>query len=120
MNGDDDEINIEFIEYIKKENENVKIYIVGNQIDSINKDVNLDIINKEYFEKFNNKIIEAMNKNLVDKYFEISVKTKQGMNKLLTSLEFDSLIVLKSFNDKLYEEEKKEIISKKKDNCLIC
>ena len=75
MNGDDDEINIEFIEYIKKENENVKIYIVGNQIDSINKDVNLDIINKEYFEKFNNKIIEAMNKNLVDKYFEISVKT---------------------------------------------
>lgn len=32
MNGDDDEINIEFIEYIKKENENVKIYIVGNQL----------------------------------------------------------------------------------------
>ena len=55
-----------------------------------------------------------MNKNLVDKYFEIRVKTKQGMNKLLISLEFDSLIVLKSFNDKLYEEEKKELMSKKR------
>jgi len=59
-----------------------------------------------------------MNKNLVDKYFEVSAKTREGLDNLLNNLKMDSLIYLKSFNENPDNIRKKEKI-KKKDKCII-
>ena len=55
-----------------------------------------------------------MNKNLVEKYFEISVETGEGMDKLLTSLKLETL---KFIQENPIVKETKE--KKKKDKCII-
>ena len=74
------------------------------------------MINQEYFGRFRNVVAELMNKNLVDKYFEVSAKTREGLDNLLNNLKMDSLIYLKSFNENPANKMKKV---KKKDKCII-
>ena len=53
------------------------IYIVGNKLDEIYSKEKIDIINQEYFGRFRNVVAELMNKNLVDKYFEVMLKQEK-------------------------------------------
>ena len=83
------EIDLSFINEIRWENENIKIYIVGNKFDLINENESIEIINREYFERLRSKVKYAMKEDLVDKYFEISVKTGEGIKKLMNSIKMD-------------------------------
>ena len=102
------------IDRIKETNKNIMIYIVGNKIDLLKKDEDIEFVNGEYFAKFRNIAADVMNKNLVEKYFEISVKTGEGMDKLLTSLKLEAL---KFIQENPIVKETKE--KKKKDKCII-
>ena len=105
-----------FIEEIKENKEDNLIYVVGNKLDELNTEEKIDIINQEYFGRFRNVVAELMNKNLVYKYFEVSAKTKEGLDYLLNNIKMDSLIYLKSFNENPDNIRKK---AKKKDKCII-
>ena len=113
--NDDKGINPKFLEEIKENNKDIKIYIVGNKIDLIDE---YEKMNKEYYELLRNLYDESFNINLVDKYFEVSAATGEGKDKLLTSLKMDSLMFFKSKNEnpdiKANESKKKE-----KEKCLI-
>ncbi len=116
------EIDLSYLDYIKEENENIKIFAVGNKLDMLYEQENIDIINEEYFERFRRKAVEAMNTNLVDKYFEISSKTMEGVDKLMNSIKLDSLIYLKSLSELKNisnDKEAKKNTKKKKKNCII-
>ena len=116
------EIDLSYLDYIKEENENIKIYVVGNKLDMLYEQENIDIINEEYFERFRRKAVEAMNTNLVDKYFEISSKTMEGVDKLMNSIKLDSLIYLKSLSELKNisnDKEAKKNTKTKKKNCII-
>ena len=107
-----------FIDEIKEFNDNTLIYVVGNKLDEIYSKEKIDIINQEYFGRFRDVVAELMNKNLVYKYFEVSAKTREGLDNLLNNLKMDSMIYLKSFNenpDNIRNKEKE----KKKDKCII-
>ena len=39
--------------------------------------------------------MEAINKKLIDNYFEISVKTGEGVEKLMNRIKMDSLLLFK-------------------------
>ena len=113
---------MDFINDIREQNNNIKIYIVGNRLDLLNENKNKELINREYFERFRSKTVEAMKNNLVDKYFEISVKTGEGVEKLLNSIKLDSLIYLKSLNESgnaSNDQKRKKIIKKKNEKCVI-
>ena len=116
--NDDKGVNPHFIDEIKENKEDILIYIVGNKLDEIYSKEKIDIINQEYFGRFRNVVAELMNKNLVDKYFEVSAKTREGLDNLLNNLKMDSLIYLKSFNENPDNIRKKEK-EKKKDKCII-
>ena len=88
-----------YIEEIKENKEDNLIYVVGNKLDELNTEEKIDIINQEYFGRFRDVVAELMNKNLVYKYFEVSAKTKEGLDNLLNNIKMDSLIYLKSFNE---------------------
>ena len=114
----DDDIGVSssFIDSIKENaNNNPKIYVVGNKLDLLNKSEKLDLINKEYFEIFRSVVADSMNKNIVDKYFEISVKTGEGIDKLMNCIYLDSLLYIKDKKEKPIIKYKK----KKKDKCNI-
>ena len=116
------EISLDFINRMKEEKENIQIYIVGNKLDLLNEEENMELINKEYFERFRSKAVEAMNKNLIDKYFEISVKTGKGIERLMNSIKMDYLIYLSSFGESGNNSDVKKgkkIIKKKKEKCII-
>ena len=122
LSRENKEISLDFINDIREQNENIKIYIVGNKLDLLNENQYMECINKEYYERFRSKAIEAMNKNLVEKYFEISVKTMEGVEKLMNSIKIDSLIYVKSlFEQKNISDNKeiKKIIKKNKENCVV-
>ena len=85
ISREDNEISIDFIDEIRENTVSNKIYIVGNKLDLLNEKENIEFINKEYFEKFRSKAKEAIERKLVDKYFEISAKTGEGVGKLLNS-----------------------------------
>ena len=89
------EINLDCIKEVKEINNKIKIYMVGNKLDLINK---YEKINKDYLEKNKNIIINAIKSNLVDKYFEISAKTGEGIDKLVNSIKCDSLKYLENVN----------------------
>ena len=88
-------VSIDFIKEIKEINNNIKIYIVGNKLDLFDKHQRK---NKNYLEKNKNSIIDALKSNLVDKYFEVSAKTREGIDKLMHSIKYDSLKYLKRIN----------------------
>ena len=94
LNGSN-EINLDCIKEVKEINNKIKIYMVGNKLDLINK---YEKINKDYLEKNKNIIINAIKSNLVDKYFEISAKTGEGIDKLVNSIKCDSLKYLENVN----------------------
>ena len=102
------------IDMVREINKNIMIYIVGNKIDLLKKDEDIEFVNGEYFAKFRNIAADVMNKNLVEKYFEISVETGEGMDKLLTSLKLEAL---KFIQENPIVKETKE--KKKKDKCII-
>ena len=107
-----------FIDEIKENKEDNLIYVVGNKLDELNTEEKIDIINQEYFGRFRDVVAELMNKNLVYKYFEVSAKTREGLDNLLNNLKMDSMIYLKSFNENPDNIRKKEK-EKKKDKCII-
>ncbi len=117
--NDSQGVSIDFIKEIKDVN-NMKIYIVGNKLDLFS---NFQKINKSYLEKNKNTIIEALQSNLVDKYFEISVKTGEGIDKLFHSIKYDSLKYLESINANSDKKDKENDIKKrkreKKEKCII-
>ena len=116
------EISLDFINRMREEKENIRIYIVGNKLDLLNEEENMELINKEYFERFRSKAVEAMNKNLIDKYFEISVQTGKGIEKLMNSIKMDYLIYLSSLGESGNNSDVKKgkkIIKKKKEKCFI-
>ena len=118
--NDDKGVNPYFIDEIKENKEDILIYVVGNKLDEVYREEKIDIINQEYFGRFRNVVAELINKNLVYKYFEISVKTKEGLDNLLNNLKMDSMIFLKSFNenpDNIRKKDKKKY--KKRDKCII-
>ena len=122
LNCEYNEISMDFINDIREQNKNIKIYIVGNRLDLLNENKNKELINREYFERFRSKTVEAMKNNLVDKYFEISAKTGEGVEKLLNSIKLDSLIYLKSLNESgnaSNDQKRKKIIKKKNEKCVI-
>ena len=94
LNGSN-EINLDCIKEVKEINNKIKIYMMGNKLDLINK---YEKINKDYLEKNKNIIINAIKSNLVDKYFEISAKTGEGIDKLVNSIKCDSLKYLENVN----------------------
>ena len=116
--NNDKGVDPSFIDEIKEINEKTLIYIVGNKLDEIHGEEKIDVINQEYFGRFRDVVAELMNKNLVDKYFEISVKSKEGLDNLLNNLMMDSLIYLKSINENPTNNLKKKK-KKKKDKCII-
>lgn len=111
-------VSIDFIKEIKEMADNIKIYIVGNKLDLFSK---FQKINNKYLEANKNSIIEALKSNLVDKYFEISVKTGEGIDKLMNSIKYDSLKYLEAKNDNPVRADKdiKKIKKKEKDKCII-
>ena len=117
LNGDKG-VDPNFIEEIKENKEDNLIYVVGNKLDELNTEEKIDIINQEYFGRFRDVVAELMNKNLVYKYFEVSAKTREGLDNLLNNLKIDSMIYLKSFNENPANIKKKEK-EKKKDKCII-
>ena len=98
-------------------NENIKIYIVGNKLDLFNKSQRLS---KAYLEKNKNSIIDALKSNSVDKYFEVSAKTGEGIDKLMHSIKYDSLKFLEVANEnRNIEIDIKKRIRKRKEKCII-
>jgi len=117
------EISLNFINEIRENITNAKIYIVGNKLDLLHEKEKCDIINEEYFERFRSKIIEVMNKNLVDKYFEVSAKTMEGVDKMMNYIKLDSLIHLRALYESLEILDPKKNKNKKKlakkEKCFI-
>ena len=110
-------ISLDFIKEIKEMNENIKIYIVGNKLDLFNKSQRLS---KAYLEKNKNSIIDALKSNSVDKYFEVSAKTGEGIDKLMHSIKYDSLKFLEVANaNRNIEIDIKKRIRKRKEKCII-
>ena len=108
-------VSIEFMKDVKEMNENVKIYIVGTKLDLFSKSQK---INKNYLEYNKKIIIDALISNLADKYFEVSSKTGEGIDKLLLSIKYDSLKYLEAANSN--EDKEKDIKKrKKKEKCII-
>ena len=114
--NDDKGVDPNFIDEIKEFNDNTLIYVVGNKLDEIYSKEKIDIINQEYFGRFRDVVAELMNKNLVYKYFEVSAKTKEGLDYLLNNIKMDSLIYLKSFNENPDNIRKKD---QKREKCII-
>ena len=78
----------------------------------------MEFINKEYFEKFRSKAMEAIKKKLVDNYFEISVKTGEGVEKLMNSIKMDSLMYLQSLQESMDNLDTKRKIKKKTEKSM--
>ena len=105
-------IDFSFINYIKEKNENAKIYVVGNKIDLIDK---FERITEDYYERLKKLAGNAINGKKIDKFFLISVKTGEGIDKLMSSIKMDSLIYVKSCQNQIPKKPNK----KKKDKCII-
>ena len=84
-----EEIDDESIDFVKKQlSENSMIYFVGNKI---------DICEQEIIEKHRNKIKILINKNKINKYFELSAKTMEGVNNFIKNLEIDNVIITNNY-----------------------
>ena len=98
-------IKNDFIDEIKQKKDDIMIYVVGNKLDKIEeKD-----ITKQYLEKFRNQASELIEKKRIDKYFEISALTGEGVDNLVRHLKIDSAIISKN---KKYDELKSHIVKK--------
>ena len=82
------------------------IYLVGNKLELT--------INTDNFRK---KAKELISKKVIDKYFEVSDKTGEGIEILLKNIEIDSLIITATYFPSNLNP--KKIKEKKKDNCLV-
>ena len=82
----DDDISEEFINEIKKDknfNKNV-IYLVGNKLD----------VSSNNIEKYRNLAKKLIDRGKINKYFELSAKSKEGINFFLKHLQIDSAIII--------------------------
>ena len=82
------------------------IYLVGNKLELT--------INTDNFRK---KAKELISKKVIDKYFEVSAKTGEGIEILLKNIEIDSLIITATYFPSNLNP--KKIKENKKDNCLV-
>ena len=105
-----DKLDFSLIDKIKERNEKVKIYVVGNKLDLIDE---IERITEDYYERLN--VDDQINKNKIDKFFLISVKTGEGIDKLMSSIKMDSLIYIKSCEKLTFKKSKK----KQKEKCNI-
>ena len=79
-----------FVKGIKRKKEDVLIYIVGNKLDKVEeKD-----ITKQCLEKFRNQASELIEQKLINKCFETSCKTGEGVDNLIRHLKIDSSIII--------------------------
>ena len=62
--------------------------------------------------------MEAINKKLVDNYFEISVKTGEGVEKLMNRIKMDSLMYLNPLKKSIYNLDTKRKIKKKTEKYI--
>ena len=82
----DDDISEEFINEIKKDknfNKNV-IYLVGNKLD----------VSSNNIEKYRNLAKKLIDRGKINKYFELSAKSKEGIDFFLKHLQIDSAILI--------------------------
>ena len=104
----DDDISEQFINEIKKRfdlNKKV-IYLVGNKLDIANKNL----------EKYRKKAKKLIDRGKINKYFELSAKTNEGIDIFLNHLKIDCTIMIdKKISDPLNEniEAKPELLKKK-------
>jgi len=83
--SEDDDINEEFINKIKKAryyNKNI-IYLVGNKLDITDKNI----------EKYRKQAKKLIDKGKINKYFELSTKSYEGIDFFLKILKIDSAII---------------------------
>ena len=62
-------------------NSDKKIYLVGNKLD----------IGYDNLQKYRNKAKKLIDRGLINRYFEISAKTNEGINELFNILKKDSI-----------------------------
>ena len=84
----DNDINELFInEIIENKNKNVKIYLIGNKID----------ITRINIEKYRKQAKILIDRGKIDKYFELSSRTGEGIEIFKKYIEIDSALILDDF-----------------------
>ena len=100
--SEDNDLNEEFINEIKEQpdfGEQI-IYLVGNKLD----------IAIENYDKFRIKAKKLIDKGKINKYFELSAKSNEGIEFFLKHLKIDSTIIIdKNVSDPLNENYKRNI-----------
>ena len=95
-------IKDDFIDEIKIRKDDAIIYVVGNKLDKIEeKD-----ITKHCLENIRNQASELIKQNKINKYFETSCLTGEGIDNLSKHLEIDSSII----KDVIEKEKYKKLI----------
>ena len=101
-------INDHFIDDILDRKNDIIIYVVGNKLDKIEeKD-----ITKQWLEDIRNHASELIEQNKINKYFETSSLTGEGVDNLIRHLKIDSSIIY----DKKLTKEYEKLISEGKLN----
>ena len=83
----DNDIKENFLKIIKENIKNSKkkfIYLINNKID----------IKTKYIEKYRKQAKILIDRGKINKYFEISAKTREGMDLFIKSIKIDSLFIL--------------------------
>ena len=84
--SEDNEIKESFIdEIIEHTNQNIKIYLIGNKIDIDTARLNI--------EKYRKQAKILIDRGKINKYFELSVRTGEGMEFFKKIIEIDSAII---------------------------
>jgi len=97
-------IKEEFIKDIRERKNDVDIYVVGNKLDKIEeKD-----ITKQCLENIRNQASQLIKQNKINKYFETSGLTGEGIDNLLRHLKIDSSIFIDKIQKKKYDILKSE------------
>ena len=93
----DDDISEEFINEIKKKSGSINkiIYLVGNKLDITNKNI----------KKYRKQAKKLIDRGQINKYFELSAKSNEGIDLFLNHLKIDSAIMFdKDIPDPLNEK----------------
>lgn len=112
----DDEIKESFINSIKENNNNKKlIYLIGNKLDLEEA--------KENIEKYRLQAKKLIDRGRINKYFELSARSGEGIDFFLKHLKIDSSIMIDNnksdpLNDQI-DDNKKTNKKTKTKNCMI-
>jgi len=101
----DDDISEQFINGIKKKFDLDKkvIYLVGNKLDITNKNIG----------KYRKQAKKLIDRGKINKYFEISAKTNEGIDIFLNHLKIDCTIMIDTKRSDPLNENESELLKKK-------